>query len=290
MGTADEDRLERRRDELRRIVFGTPGGARADAEEELVAVERELTARRAREHAGDDPRATAPGGGAELDAPIAASDRPALGDDDRAAAAARTNPEFVADHPSRSRVHRRVIAVAVVLVLIGAGVALSSGVRDALSPARGLEVFEREPSARELALVDRVVTTASVSADDAVTLRSLGRVFGYDFWAYRNAHQVCLLSQRPFFFDWVRTCASHRGFDRFGLSRRISGGDIRSIARPKRIQPDDVVVVSWGPDSIDIEWYVERPHPARGLEIEGPAPMTYEEWSSSRLAVRPDGS
>jgi hypothetical protein len=266
MGTADEDRLERRRDELRRIVFGTPGGAPADAEEELVAVERELAAA------------------------TAASERPALDGDQRTAAHAGTNPEFVADHPSRSRGHRRMIAVAVVLVLIGAGAVLSSGVRDALSPARGLEIFEREPSARELALVDRVVTTASVSPDDAVNLRSLGRVFGYDFWAYRNPHQVCMLSQRPFFFDWVRTCASHRGFDRSGLSRRISGDDIRSIARPKRIQPDDVVVVSWGPDSIDIEWYVERPDPARELEVDGPLPMTYEEWSSSRLAVRPDRS
>ncbi|MDQ2699617.1 MAG: hypothetical protein M3Y46_12565 [Actinomycetota bacterium] len=288
MGTADEDRLERRRDELRRIVFGTPGGAPVDAEEELVAIERELAARRAREGVDhDERRATAPGAGAELDA-TAASDRRALDDHDAAAVDAAANPELVARRSSRSRGHRRGIAVAGVLVLVGAGAVLSSGVREALSPARGLEIFEREPSARELVLVDRVATTASVSADDAVSLRSLGRVFGYDFWAYRNPHQVCLLSQRPFFFDWVRTCASHRGFDRFGLSRRISGGDIRSIARPQRIQPDDVVVVSWGPDSIDIEWYVERPDPARGLE--GPVPMTYGEWSSSRLAVRPDGS
>ncbi|HEY6800795.1 MAG TPA: hypothetical protein VI121_09145, partial [Agromyces sp.] len=79
MGTADEDRLERRRDELRRIVFGTPGGAPADAEEELVAVERELAARRADERAGDDvSHTTAPGAGARLDAATAASERPAL--------------------------------------------------------------------------------------------------------------------------------------------------------------------------------------------------------------------
>ena len=275
MGTADEDRLERRRDELRRIVFGTPGGAPRDLEEELVAVERELAARR----------------GGELEAVAAASDVPVRDDDDEATPHGPPVPDAAADHrPSRSRGRRRIIAAAVVLVLIGAGVALSGGVRDALSPPRGLGIFERGPSPAELALVDRVAHTASVSAEDAVNLRSLGRVFGYDFWAYRNAHHVCLLSQRPFFFDWVRTCASQRGFERFGLSRRISGGDIRSIARPQRIQPDDVVVVSWGPDSIDVEWYVEQSNPQRGLEVDGSVPMTYGEWSSSRLAVRPDGS
>lgn len=262
METADEDRLARRRDELQRIVFGTPGGAQAEAEEELVAVERELAARR-----GDEPDVV---GAATLpDAVI---------------------PEAIADRASRPRGRRRLIATAVVLVLIGVGVALSGGVREALSPPRGVGIFERAPSAAELALVDRVAQTASVSADDALSLRSLGRVFGYDFWAYRNGHQVCLLSQRPFFFDWVRTCASHHGFERFGLSRRISGGDIRSIARPQRIQPDDVVVVSWGPDSIEVEWYVEPAESSRGFGVDGTDPMTYEEWSSLHLAERPDGS
>ena len=279
METADEDRLERRRDELRRIVFGTPGGAQAEAEEELVAVERELAAR-----GGGEPR------DADAKTAAAASGLPAPGDDDAAAPTEGAIPEETADGPLRPRFRRRLIAAGVVLVLIGVGVVLSGGVREALSPARGLAIFERESSAAELALVDRVAHTASVSDEDAVTLRSLGRVFGYDFWAYRNAHQVCLLSQRPFFFDWVRTCASHRGFDRFGLSQRISGGDIRSIARPQRIQPDDVVVVSWGPNSIDVEWFVEQAEPARGLGVDGSVPMTYGEWSSSRLAVRPDGS
>ncbi|HET8780712.1 MAG TPA: hypothetical protein VFM66_11605, partial [Agromyces sp.] len=249
-------------------------------EEELVGVERELAARRDGES-----------GDADAETAAAASGRRAHeDDDDTTLSPVAAIPEAVADRPSRPRGRRRLIAAAVVLVLIGVAVALGGGVREALSPPRGLGIFDREPSAAELALVERVAHTASVSADDAVNLRSLGRVFGYDFWAYRNAHQVCLLSQRPFFFDWVRTCASHRGFERSGLSRRISGGDIRSIARPQRIQPDDVVVVSWGPDSIDVEWYVEQAEPARGLEVDGSAPMTYGEWSSSRLAERPDGS
>lgn len=283
MGTADEDRLERRRDELRRIVFGTPGGAPRAAEEELDAVERELAVRREHEHPDPDGGHSAGGGRERED-----GDRYAHADRKRGAAAAI--PATAADRPSRPRGRRWLIATAVVLVLIGVGVALSGGVREALSPPRGLGIFDREPSAAELVLVDRVAQTASVSADDAISLRSLGRVFGYDFWAYRNAHQVCLLSQRPFFFDWVRTCASHHGFERFGLSRRISGDDIRSIARPQRIQPDDVVVVSWGPDSIEVEWHVEPAESSRGFGVDGSDPMTYGEWSSSRLAERPDGS
>ena len=45
MDTEPEDRLERRRDELRRIVYGTRGGVPEDDAAELAAVEQELAER-----------------------------------------------------------------------------------------------------------------------------------------------------------------------------------------------------------------------------------------------------
>ena len=37
----------------------------------------------------------------------------------------------------------------------------------------------------------------------------------------------------------------------------IAADDIRDGARPRRIGPGDVVVITWGPDSTDVEWVVE---------------------------------
>jgi hypothetical protein len=265
MDTEHEDRLEHRRDELRRIVYGTPGGATEEDAAELGAIEREL---------------------AERDRRAAGAAVASVTDDARASVTEADAAGSITDRATARRARRRLLAAGIaVLALIGAGIGLSVPVREALSPPQGLGVFDRAPAAEELERGGRVATFARLSPDEATTLRSLGRVFGYDFWVYRNTNQVCLLSQRPFFFEWVRSCSSHAGFERFGLSRRIVGDDIRDGARPRRIRPDDIVVVTWGPESTEVEWEVLPAPP------EGSAPMTYEEWSSARrtAGVGPDG-
>jgi hypothetical protein len=145
-----------------------------------------------------------------------------------------------------------------VLVALAVAFAVLAPARDALSPPRGLAVFEREQTAEELDRANQVATGVGLeSEEDVAMLRSLGRAFGYDFWVWRNDERVCLLSQRQFFFEWVETCASIEVFGTYGLTRLIAADDIRDGARPRRIGPGDVVVITWGPDSTDVEWVVE---------------------------------
>ena len=145
-----------------------------------------------------------------------------------------------------------------VIVAIAVAFAVLAPARDALSPKRGLGVFEREQTEEELDRANQVATGVGLeSEEDVATLRSLGRAFGYDFWVWRNDERVCLLSQRQYFFEWVETCASIEVFGRYGLTRLIAADDIRDGARPRRIGPGDVVVITWGPDSTDVEWVVE---------------------------------
>ena len=148
-------------------------------------------------------------------------------------------------------------AAVAVLVLLGGGIALLGPVRDALSPPHGLGVFEREQTPEELDRADEVATGAGLQSSDIASLRSLGRAFGHDFWVFRDDQRVCLLSRREFFFGWVETCASLEVFAAHGLTRRIPADDIRDGARPRRIGPGDVVVVTWGPESTEVEWTVE---------------------------------
>ena len=144
-----------------------------------------------------------------------------------------------------------------VLVVIAVAAALLATVRGALSPPQGLGVFERAQTAEELDRADEVATGARLQPADTEALRSLGRAFGHDFWVYRDDERVCLLSQRQYFFEWVETCASPEVFAAHGLTRRIAADDIRDGARPRRIGPGDVVVVTWGPESTEVEWTVE---------------------------------
>ena len=53
MGTDQDDQLERRRDELRRIVYGQPGEPSPEVAAELAALEEELAVR-APDDAGSD--------------------------------------------------------------------------------------------------------------------------------------------------------------------------------------------------------------------------------------------
>lgn len=250
MDTEPEDPLERRRDELRRMIYGAPGDPSGAAAEELAAVERELAARHDAEDAAAAESPAQPSADDEPDAPPRTDDDSSEAPVPDADAADDTAPD--------RRPGRRLLIVALVaLALIVAGIALIGPTRELLSPPRGLDVFERTPTAEEQELADQVATAAGLGPDDATTLRSVGRAFGYAFWVYRDRDRVCLLSQREYWFEWVRTCATVDDFRKMGLTRAIVGDDIRDGARPRRIQPDDLVLVTWGPGSIEIEWEVE---------------------------------
>ncbi|KRE22328.1 hypothetical protein [Agromyces sp. Soil535] len=241
MGTEHEDPLERRRDELRRVVYGTPGGAGAVAEAELAAVEEELAAR--------------------VRGALPVASESSLGDGE--SGRGTTEPPVPAPTPEEPRARWRptrawvIGAVVAVLLLLAGGISVIGPVREALSPPRGLAVFDREPLPDDLERIDQVATGAGLQPDDAATLRSIGRAFGYDFWVFRDDNRVCLLSRRQFFFDWVRSCATIQEFEAHGLTRRIAADDIRDGAKPRRIGPGDVVVVSWGPESTEVDWTVE---------------------------------
>ena len=250
MSTEEEDPLERRRDELRRIVYGASGEPPEDVAAELAAIERELESR---DGAGSAGAEASDSSARWTDAePGAASG--STGDPSTSSSASAVDAPGTA-RPTRTPGHL-LIAVIAALVLIVAGIAVIGPVRELLSPPRGLDVFERPPTAEELELADQVALAAELEPEDASTLRSVGRVFGYKFWVHRDGDQVCLLSQREYFFEWVRACTTLDGFRRSGLARWIAGDDIPDSARPSRIRPEDLVEVTWGPRSIEVEWRV----------------------------------
>jgi len=251
MGTDQDDQLERRRDELRRIVYGQPGEPSPEVAAELAALEEELAVRppddAGSDHAGAEAAAANDAGADDAD-----DDEGSVPPDGSAAS------DGPAPSPRRRRVAWVLGGTLAVLVAIAVAFAVLAPARDALSPKRGLGVFEREQTEVELDRANQVATGVGLeSEEDVATLRSLGRAFGYDFWVWRNDERVCLLSQRQYFFEWVETCASIEVFGRYGLTRLIAADDIRDGARPRRIGPGDVVVITWGPDSTDVEWVVE---------------------------------
>lgn len=250
MDAEPEDPLERRRDELRRIVYGTPGEPPEDVVAELAAVERELAAR-------DEPVDVAASDSLDRGTPDEPAPRPGTADDEDG-----TDDSDAATSVTErlQQVRRRPLTIAIVAtVLLGAALALISPVRELLSPPRGLAIFERPANAEEQVRADRVAAGAGLESDVAASLRSVGRVFGYDFWVMQEGRQVCLISQREFWFDWVADCVQIDEFGESELTRRISGDDIRDEDRPPRIRPEDTVLVSWGPRSTEVEWEVVPP-------------------------------
>ena len=71
---------------------------------------------------------------------------------------------------------------------------------------------------------------------------------------FRDDGRICMLSRRLYFFDWERSCATLQEFQAHGLARRIAADDIRNGARPRVVGPGDVVLVTWGAESTEIEW------------------------------------
>ena len=243
MDAEAEDPLERRRDELRRIVYGTPAEPPADVVAELLALEDELVAR------GDADRGPPP---SESSTPVAEPLMPPSS----ATAASTDEPVVEAEGPpGRAPMrHRGVARALTVLALAGAAIAVLGPARDLLSPPRGLEVFERPPSAAELDRAGDVVEAAYLDPVPSSSLRSVGHVVGYEVWVYRDGRSVCLLTQRDFWFAWVRSCVSLDEFNERGLVRRIPAAEISDLTRPSPVEPDDVVLVEWGPRSTGAEW------------------------------------
>ena len=68
---------------------------------------------------------------------------------------------------------------------------------------------------------------------------------------------MCLLSRREFWFEWVDECVGLDTFSSSGLTRAIPADELSDRARSSAdISPDEVVVVRWGADSLDIEWSI----------------------------------
>jgi len=253
MDSESEHMLDHRRDELRRIVYGTPGEPPARVVAELVALEHEL-------------QLVARDGG---DRGPSSSRRPALSSEGarRRQRESEPGPEpeqglEPIDEPDRlalpvpapTRRWRFATALTALAVTAGA-IALLGPAREVLSPPRGLEVFERSPSAEELERAFEVSAAAQLDPAVSSSLRSIGHAVGYQVWVYRDGGSVCLLTQRDFWFAWVSSCVSLEEFRERGLVRRIPAGEISDLTRPKPVSPDDVVLVEWGPWSSGVEWH-----------------------------------
>jgi hypothetical protein len=236
MDTRSQDQLERRRDELRRLVYGTPDGASEEIEAELLEIERAMAAS-VRER------------GVVVEAPM----------EPRRAALMRT--DVLADQAGhargarlRSPAGRRGFALAAAVAIIAAVVLALGPIREMTGPPRGLSIFDRAQTAQELRSVDRIVDAAGLHPEATVELRSLGRVFGHDFWVYRHGDRVCLVTQRLYWYDWIQNCVTVGQFEADGLTRRIPVDDVREDALPGGVQGDDVIVVNWGPRSMELQW------------------------------------
>jgi hypothetical protein len=154
----------------------------------------------------------------------------------------------------RSPAGRRGFALAAAVAIIAAVVLALGPIREMTGPPRGLSIFDRAQTAQELRSVDRIVDAAGLHPEATVELRSLGRVFGHDFWVYRHGDRVCLVTQRLYWYDWIQNCVTVRQFEADGLTRRIPVDDVREDALPGGVQGDDVIVVNWGPRSMELQW------------------------------------
>ncbi|PWC03643.1 hypothetical protein DCE94_11575 [Agromyces badenianii] len=256
---ASENELERRRDELQRIVYGSSGEPPAAVVDELAEVQRALAGRDGGEHSGravDSGRAASNSPDGSPDGTVGDSNDQARA---RSVDDSRARPEVAEARSDRRRPRRfRGLAVAVAaLLLLAGGWAVLTPVRAVLSPPGGLGIFERAQSAEEQELAEEVVVGVGLNEVERGGLRAVGTAVGHEFWVLQRNERVCMLSRREFFFDWVSTCVSLEAFREHGLERRIPADEIRGGARPPDVQRGDVVIVSWGPGSVGVDWRVE---------------------------------
>jgi len=262
MDSESEHLLDHRRDELRRIVYGTPGEPPARVVAELVALERELqlVAQDGAGGAGRGPssRSPAPSAGSGVHR-WATEPEPELELEPWLETGLEPEPELIRepDGPAVPTPTRRwrLASSLTALAVTAAAIALLGPAREVLSPPRGLEVFERSASAEELDRAGEVSVAAHLDPAVFSSLRSVGHAVGYEFWVYRDGESVCLLAQRDYWFAWVSSCVSLDEFRERGLVRRIPAGEISDLTRPKPVSPDDMVLVEWGPWSAGVEWH-----------------------------------
>lgn len=273
----DRARLFARRDELRRVIYGTPGGDTAEAGAELAVVEQELDeldARDARERLERFNR---------------------RGNDSQAAAAASvasgTSEPSEPSDASRSRWWRRpafVGAGALAVAAIGITVAVAIGSPPNLAdPPRGLEVFDR---GRDAVDAGPRAFVAVLGTEAAATFRSIGHAVGHDVWVFRDDGDVCMIAQREQWSSWGANCVTETEFARRGIRQFITADEFGDQEPPIGLHPSSAVELVWNERSTAVEWSIVPLSNASvdGVWVfvpapvdDGPTPMTYDEWSSS---------
>lgn len=235
----DETALARR-EELRRIVYGSPGGHVSDAAEEL----RELEARLAL-----PPRAAGSDAGpADAGTRTAADDGP--GDDGPHDGDAESEPTA----PARRRRWPALLALGAAAAIVVAGSAAVLGpFRDLVDPPRGLEVFDEPPSP----LPDDLFPEFDFPDEVRDSARPLGEVLGQEFWAFRGDRgEVCLLSARRQVASLATTteCVMPEEFAEHGLTIAVRRFDIDERQRSLHIREAGGAIVRWGPRDAAPVW------------------------------------
>ncbi|WP_022891397.1 hypothetical protein [Agromyces subbeticus] len=274
----DRARLFARRDELRRVIYGTPGGDTAEAMTELAIVERQL---------------------AELDARdererLARSARLERG----AAAAAASVTSGTSEPSDASRPHwwrRPAIVGAGVLAVaaIGLGIAIAIGSSPNLGDSpRGLEVFDR---GRDAVDAGPRAFVAVLGTEAVSTFRSIGHAVGHDVWVFRDDGDVCMIAQREQWSSWGANCVTETEFARRGIRQFITADEFGDQEPPVGLHPASAVELVWTERSTGVEWSIVPLTEASvdGVWVfvpapvdDGPTPMTYDEWSSSGAVAR----
>jgi hypothetical protein len=270
----EESDLEARAAELRRAVYGMPGGHESDAVPELAEVEDAL---------------------ARLRNPPAGSDSPSEGAPAvDAADAADAAASFARRRRTRGILIAVTAAVAVAVVVVGGALALGP-IRELAGPPRGLAVFDRAPVDADTGPRGSDVTLDQRAAS---TLRHVGSVVGHDVWVFRDGTDVCMIAQLGEENGWGANCVAEEVFLDRGIRRYIAYDELCDETRPPGLEPGNAVALAWNAESTEVEWSIVPISESGGdrdrLSVpalpSGSAGMTYEEWSSARLAARPDGS
>lgn len=271
----EESDLEARAAELRRAVYGTPGGHESDAVPELAEVEAALARLRNPPAGSESPSERAPASDA-VDATDAT---------DTAGSLAR-----------RRRTRGILIAVAVAVAVVVAGAALALGlIREFAGPPRGLAVFDRAPVEADAGPRG---SDETLDRRAASTLRNIGRAVGHEVWVFRDDTDVCMIAQLGEENGWGANCVTERVFLDRGIRRYIAFDELCDETRPPGLEPGGAVMLAWKVDSTEVEWSIVPISESGGDRDRvrvpalrgGSAAMTYEEWSSGRLAARADGS